>query len=244
MTAQHPSRDDLYRLYHEEQRSTADVARLLGITKSTVRYLLQREGIPLRSKSEGVRLSYERSDRKPKPLAANLKSELLCRKCGASWQHTGTSATTQCPYCGTAKDARNRTGEGAKNKNAAKRKESMIAWSDQPENRRARGAKYRTLIRKRVFFKISGSIAPVCVRCGCDDTRLLEVNHKNGGGGKETQGGRSSNRFYLDIANGIRSTDDLELLCKPCDAIHALELRYGQLPMKVVWLGHQTDSTH
>jgi hypothetical protein len=243
MTAQHPSRDELYRLYHEEQKSTAEVARILGVTKSAVRYLLQREGISIRSRAEGTKLSHERSERKPRPIAIKLKSELLCRKCGASWSYSGSSVITQCPYCGATKDARDRTGAGASHKNAVQRKKSMIAWSEQPENRRARGTKYRILTRKRVFFKVSGSISPVCVRCGCDDTRLLEINHKNGGGAKEMQNGKGSTRFYLDIANGTRDTDDLELLCKPCNAIHALELKYGQLPMRVVWSGQQTDST-
>ena len=175
--------------------------------------------------------------------SVKLKSELLCRKCGASWTYTGISVATTCPYCGASKDARDRTGIGATYKNAAKRKESMIEWNSL-ENQRARGAKYRVLVRKRVFFRISGSITPQCVRCGCDDTRLLEINHKNGGGGKEMQKGKKSFRFYLDIANGIRTTDDLELLCRPCNAIHALELRFGQLPMKVVWLGQGTNDAH
>jgi len=46
---------------------------------------------------------------------------------------------------------------------------------------------------------------------------------------------KKSMRFYFDIASGKRKTDDLELLCKPCNAIHCLELKHGPLPMKVVW---------
>jgi len=74
---------------------------------------------------------------------------------------------------------------------------------------------------------------PHCVRCGCDDIRLLEINHKNGGGSKELQGGKLSSKFSRDILKGIRKTDDLELLCKVCNSWHYLELKYGKLPYKV-----------
>ena len=42
-------------------------------------------------------------------------------------------------------------------------------------------------------------------------------------------------QLYHDIASGKRKTDDLELLCKPCNAIHYLELKFGKLPMRVIW---------
>jgi len=74
---------------------------------------------------------------------------------------------------------------------------------------------------------------PLCVRCGCDDIRLLEVNHKNGGGGKELRGGKLSSKFYQDICAGKRKTDDLELLCKVCNSWHYLELKFGELPYKI-----------
>jgi hypothetical protein len=36
-----------------------------------------------------------------------------------------------------------------------------------------------------------------------------------------------------------RDTADLELLCRPCNAIHYLESKYGPLPLRVVWEGGQ-----
>ncbi len=42
-------------------------------------------------------------------------------------------------------------------------------------------------------------------------------------------------KFYRDIALMRRTVEDLELLCKPCNAVHALELKHGQLPFRVVW---------
>ena len=32
-----------------------------------------------------------------------------------------------------------------------------------------------------------------------------------------------------------RTVDDLELLCRPCNAVHALELLHDPLPFVVVW---------
>ena len=91
---------------------------------------------------------------------------------------------------------------------------------------------YSTRIRSQALQIVARSMRPQCVRCGCDDMRLLEINHKNGGGTKENKGGM--NRF-LDIVAERRSVDDLEILCRPCNAIHFLELKFGPLPMKVVW---------
>ena len=82
---------------------------------------------------------------------------------------------------------------------------------------------------------------PYCIRCGCDDVRLLEINHKYGGGNKELtkerQEGRKTLSFYRDIIKGKRKTDDLELLCRVCNSWHYLELKYGKLPYKVIYDG-------
>ena len=64
-----------------------------------------------------------------------------------------------------------------------------------------------------------------CVRCGCTDIRFLEVNHKNGGGGKES---RCRNQTTKSILSHNRRIDDLDLLCRPCNHIHFLELKYKE----------------
>ncbi len=88
---------------------------------------------------------------------------------------------------------------------------------------------------RKVFAIISKSTEPECANCGCDDIRLLEVNHKNGGGGKEMEKGRNSMAFYRDIIALRRPVDDLEILCRVCNAKHYLEMQYGKLPIAVVW---------
>ncbi len=164
-----------------------------------------------------------------------LRSELLCRGCGATWEYTGTIQNTMCPYCGKPKDARDRREEAQKYARAPERKQRLVDWYADRDNRRARQIRYTALLRKRVFFRISGSINPVCTRCGCDDSRLIEINHK-AGGGKKKEGGNFK-KLYVEIASGRRDTEDLELLCRPCNAIHYLESKYGPLPMNVAWTG-------
>jgi ribosomal protein L37E len=157
-----------------------------------------------------------------------IRDELHCRKCGCVWSHTTGKTRAKCPECGKGKDARIRTYK--------KTIEQTSGWKNlNGERRKEYTRNSRAIQRRKVLFRISGTSKFSCVRCGCDDARLLEINHKDGGGNKEMQKGKRSNEFYRSIASGDRTIDDLELLCKPCNAIHALELKYGKLLMKVVW---------
>lgn len=72
---------------------------------------------------------------------------------------------------------------------------------------------------------VAGRPDPVCVYCGCDDIRFLEVNHKKGGGAKETQ--TSGNNFYWDIIKGRRPVEDLEIACGLHNKLHYYKLKYG-----------------
>lgn len=74
-----------------------------------------------------------------------------------------------------------------------------------------------------------------CAQCGCNDIRLLEINHINGGGSKETDKGRKNSYFWNNILSGKRKTDDLEILCRVCNARHYLESKYGKLPYKITF---------
>jgi hypothetical protein len=92
--------------------------------------------------------------------------------------------------------------------------------------------------RLKLLSKVgNGKIS--CAYCGCDDTRLLEINHKNGGGNIERNKyaeKRSGSGFRRDIVAGRRSIDDLEITCAPCNARHKLEIKYGKLPFDIRWL--------
>ena len=80
---------------------------------------------------------------------------------------------------------------------------------------------------------------PVCVQCGCDDIRMLEINHVNGGGCQETKGGTYN--FYASIVNGTRKIDDLEILCGLCHSLYHFELKYGKLPYKIYYNNKKGD---
>ena len=93
---------------------------------------------------------------------------------------------------------------------------------------------YRIEFRKKILQKINRHLK--CERCNCDDWRFLEINHKDGYGEKDRRVFGRGASFLSKINCGQRSTDDLELLCRPCNAIHYLELKYKRpLPMQVVW---------
>ena len=159
--------------------------------------------------------------------ATLYKEVVACRQCDATWRPNATRTHENCPNCGKRKDVRLR-------KSAPRNLEGLKAW-------RAANPGYSTewerRYRRRALLVIgSGSI--VCVRCGCDRPELIEINHINGGGGKELKG--LGNKWHRQIAKLERATDDLELLCRPCNAVHALELKHGPLPFRVVWEG-KTD---
>jgi hypothetical protein len=81
--------------------------------------------------------------------------------------------------------------------------------------------------RLKALSRIARGGPIVCVSCGYNDIRILEINHKNGGGSKEV--GRANHNFYRWIANGSRSIDDLDIRCKVCNALHAVGLKYPEL---------------
>lgn len=227
-----PKPDELSRLYWEENLTPAQIGALFGATANTVIGNMRRHNLPMRSRADAMKLSFQQTERKTRRATVPLRDVLLCRGCGAEWKRSGKVIKERCPYCGKSKDSRVRSDKPDLVKKA-ERIEKLKAWSK--EHRLESGQRSRLLRRRRLCFKISGSNEPRCVRCGCDDMRLLEINHKNGGGNTEMQKGKNSNQFYAAILKGERPVDDLELLCKPCNAIHYLETKYGPLPLHVVW---------
>lgn len=234
---------DIRRMYIDESASLQQIATVYSVDSTTVRLYLITQGIPMRTRAEGTRASFERGDRPTRTVTVPLREELFCRGCGGHWQHTDNSVKTNCPHCGKSKDARDRHLSVKSSDKSEERKEGLKQWLADPANRKAKSKKDYVLQRKRIFFRLSGSIHPRCVRCGCDDTRLLEINHKNGGGHQEVEQGRKSQAFHHAIAVGKRAVDDLELLCRPCNALHYLELLHGPLPMQVVWKGNASEES-
>jgi hypothetical protein len=90
------------------------------------------------------------------------------------------------------------------------------------------------IINKIMAFKMIGSNK--CVYCGCGDIDFLEINHKNGDGGKER---RATNMRTLiePIIRGKRKTDDLEITCRVCNALDFLKRKNLQetTNFKIFW---------
>ena len=99
-------------------------------------------------------------------------------------------------------------------------------------------ADYRAKLRIEAL-KIIGNGVIKCCNCGCNDPRLLEINHINGGGKQEIKRQKDYNKYYRDIKFGRRSKEDLNLLCRVCNALHYLEMKYGKIPMNVTWGGDE-----
>jgi hypothetical protein len=105
-------------------------------------------------------------------------------------------------------------------------------WRDE-NNWSAHLAKQYQELRLKALQKVARSDTPICVYCGCDDIRLLEINHIKGGGRKEIAEKKVG--FYKDIVSGKRSVEDLNIACKVSNAKHYLELKYGLLPFTIKW---------
>ena len=74
--------------------------------------------------------------------------------------------------------------------------------------------------RKRKAFDLVGGAK--CVRCGCDELDFLEFNHIGGNGCAEWR--ESNGTAMMDrILTFKRATDDLEVLCRICNALDYLE---------------------
>lgn len=135
-----------------------------------------------------------------------LKREGVCTSCRKpiSGEHS------QCPTC--------------LEKARIKRKERY--WKDVEKSRKYGREKGREL-HLRALKRVMGSEKPAC-KCGCDNPRVLEINHKNGDGWKERQRkGLTSQKLYLQIIHGKRSTDDLEITCKVCNISHYCFTKFG-----------------
>jgi len=90
-------------------------------------------------------------------------------------------------------------------------------------------------IRLEVLARIDPAMK--CARCGCDDTKFLEINHIKGGGNKEhkKRGKKVTRNMILLIHHKKRSVEDLNLLCRICNALDHLERVFGKTRIRIVW---------
>ena len=65
----------------------------------------------------------------------------------------------------------------------------------------------KTRLRIRAIKFLGGR----CVDCGCTDLRILNINHKNGNGGKTRP--KDAGTFYRNILNGTYNKDEFDVMC-------------------------------
>ena len=106
-----------------------------------------------------------------------------------------------------------------------------------PEKMRAHAVRQARRRRLRALEMVGG---PRCVNCGCTDPRALEINHKNGGGGKQAREAKARHTgLHLTrlILSGKLNPADFDVRCRLCNALDYLERTYPALKGRwtVLW---------
>ena len=69
--------------------------------------------------------------------------------------------------------------------------------------------------------KVYDKLGSVCVRCGFEDKRALQIDHKNGGGNQEHKEFKNHNKYLRKV---IADTEDqYQILCANCNWIKRIE---------------------
>lgn len=109
-----------------------------------------------------------------------------------------------------------------------KRKERQLEYArkwrkNHPIEEAERCMRKRKKLKTRVYDYLGGA---VCIRCGCSDSRILEINHIHGGGSKELKLLGGGTQLQRNILKDKRK-DEFEVLCRVCNAAHYCELKFG-----------------
>jgi hypothetical protein len=91
--------------------------------------------------------------------------------------------------------------------------------------------------RKLLALKMVANGKPIeCANCGCNDLRFLEINHKNGGGLREYKA-KGITSIAWQIRTGKRGVSDLDIRCKVCNALYAVEMKFPDVKgkLRVEW---------
>jgi len=81
--------------------------------------------------------------------------------------------------------------------------------------------RFEKLRLKTLMFLSKGT--PKCENCGCEDIRILEINHRIPCLGKRLQ----SWQLFPLILKGALPRKDFNVLCRPCNIVHFLSWKYN-----------------
>lgn len=75
---------------------------------------------------------------------------------------------------------------------------------------------YKDRIKEKIFALLGG----LCRHCGFDNKLALQIDHINGGGGKERSMFKSPTTYYSNVLRTIELGDEkYQLLCANCNVI-------------------------
>ena len=111
----------------------------------------------------------------------------------------------------------------------------VMEWRRRNPEKHKLARKRAYLNRKLKALKAVGE--PKCRNCGCDEIDFLEFNHMRGDGCKEWRANKG-NSMMDRILTFKRKTDDLEILCRVCNALDFLERKNKKSAknFKITWL--------
>lgn len=214
-------------MYHYNQLTLKQIGKMYNVSESTMCIFFKKHNIPIRNRSDVVNLS-KVYRKKTKKINYKLKTILKCSNCVYIFKNElKNSVLVKCPKCNNMIDSRIREWK----KDPKKLNKLKKYYEENYELVKQKSKENRWKFRLSVL-KIVGNDILKCVNCGCNNPKLLEINHKNGGGIKES---RNANRFYYSIKKLERNIDDLELTCRICNTLHYVESLYGKLPYNIKW---------
>ena len=157
-------------------------------------------------------------------------SENLKRgKCGNCGIRSPIPGKGRCKICnethkqGTRKWARSK--EGRKRLQASRRRYRVSSKGTLQASLSHKN--YAEKLRLQALLKVAGQKPLECEKCHCSNLSILQINHINGGGGQEIKNFSNSQAFYRAIRDGIRKTDDLNILCGVCNWALFFEQKSG-----------------
>lgn len=113
------------------------------------------------------------------------------------------------------------------------------AWRERHLEQSLQVSRASHLRRKLRVLVLVGKGQVRCVECGCDDPRVLEVNHINGGGRIERRNHPTDVNLYGVILRGERQVDDLNILCRVDNARAEVVRKFpelgGQIQVRWKW---------
>lgn len=89
--------------------------------------------------------------------------------------------------------------------------------------------RYYGRVRQEALETVGNGII-ACVKCGFNDIRAIQIDHKEGGGRKDFENSSSPNEYYKNM---LKNPDKYQLLCANCNSIKRYEngercSKYGQ----------------